>query len=153
GCEGGGGATPVVANGQFYSPTSPGYYGGIIYDAETHAVLGAFNDSTLPAVSATYVVSLNNSTLQATLVANNQVLWSFAGDGTLNTPAVIVSNYVFVGSTNGNLYALDAAAGSVLWTQALGAGVPGGSGLCAGDGYLIVPSGTTVKAFLLSTNP
>ena len=153
GCEGGGGATPVVANGQFYSPTSPGFYGGIIYDAETHAVLGAFNDSTLPAVSATYAVSLNNSTLQATLVANNQVLWSFAGDGTLNTPAVIVSNYVFVGSTNGNLYALDAAAGSVLWTQALGAGVPYGSGLCAGDGYLIVPSGTTVKAFLLSTNP
>jgi outer membrane protein assembly factor BamB len=153
GCEGGGGATPVVANGQFYSPNSPGFYGGIIYDAETHAVLGAFNDSTLPAISATYAVSLYNSTLQATSLANNQVLWSFAGDATLNTPAVIVSNYVFVGSGSGNLYALDAAAGTVLWTQALGAGVPGGSGLSAGDGYLVVPSGTSVKAFLLSASP
>ena len=84
---------------------------------------------------------------------------SFAGDGTLTGAPIVVNQYVFIGSTSGNLYALDTATGSQVWTQALGAQVDAGvtgipySGLAAGDGLLVVPSGTKVIAYTLSTNP
>jgi outer membrane protein assembly factor BamB len=163
GCEGGGGATPVVGSGRAYAPISPGGYGGNIYDSESGAVLGAFNYSVPPAVSATQAYVMFNSTVQGIALSNNQINWSFAGDGTLVTSPIVVNNYVFVGASSGNLYGLDATTGSLLWTQNLGAGIEspatggsalqGYSGLSAGDGLLVVPAGNTVTAYVLSTNP
>jgi outer membrane protein assembly factor BamB len=163
GCEGGGGNTPVVASGRMYAPLSPGYYGGNIYASETGSVLGGFSTSAPPAVSATSEYLLTNSTLQGIALSNNQVNWSFAGDGLLVTAPIVVNNYVFVGSSSGNLYALNASTGAQVWNQNLGAPIPGpatgGSalqgqtGLAAGDGLLIVPAGNTVTAYVLSTNP
>jgi outer membrane protein assembly factor BamB len=159
GCEGGGGGTPVVASGRVYSPIGIGSYSGNVYAAETGAVLGAFSASAPPAVSASSAYMLENSTLQGIALSNSQINWSFAGDGQLVTSPIVVNNYVFVGSSSGNLYALDATAGTQLWTKNLGApisvGTNGGSpsGLAAGDGFLIVPAGNTVTAYVLSTNP
>ena len=162
GCEGGGGETPVVAAGRAYEAIS-GFYTGNVYDPEAGTVLGAFNYSVPPAISATHAYTLFNSTLQGVTLSNNQVDWSFAGDGTLVTSPIVVNNYVFVGSTSGNLYGLDATTGTLLWTQNLGAAIAGPetggyalqgySGLSAGDGLLIVPAGNTVTAYVLSTNP
>ena len=162
GCEGGGGDTPVVASGRMYAPLG-GFYGGNVYSAESGAVLGAFSASAAPAISTSNVFMLNNSTLQGIALSNNQILWSFAGDGTLWNSPVAVNNYVFVGSSSGNLYALDAATGAQVWTKNLGAAITGpatggnatqgATGLSAGDGLLIVPAGNTVNAFVLSTNP
>ena len=46
----------------------------------------------LKAISTTNAFILNNSTLQGIALSNNQVLWSFAGDGTLtNAPATGLS--------------------------------------------------------------
>jgi outer membrane protein assembly factor BamB len=72
-----------------------------------------------------------------------------------------VNNYVFIGSQSGNLYALDASSGQQVWSQNLGAAIPASneygvvlySGLAAGDGLLVVPSGTKLTAFVLSTSP
>jgi outer membrane protein assembly factor BamB len=163
GCEGGGGNTPVVGSGRMYAPLSPGYYAGNVYSTESGQVLGAFSASAPPAISTSSVFTLDNSTLQGTALSNNQVLWSFAGDATLVTAPIAVNNYVFVGSSSGNLYALDATAGTQLWTMNLGAAIAGpatggnanqgATGLSAGDGLLIVPAGNTVNAFVLSTNP
>jgi outer membrane protein assembly factor BamB len=162
GCEGGGGDTPVVGGGRMYAPLG-GYYGGNVYAAESGQVLGAFSLSAPPAISTSTLFMLNNSTLQGTALSNNQVLWSFAGDGTLVTAPIAVNNYVFVGSTSGNLYALNATTGAQVWTKNLGAAIAGpatggnanqgATGLSAGDGLLIVPAGNTVNAFVLSTNP
>jgi len=162
GCEGGGGSTPVVAAGRAYAPIG-GLYSGNVYDSESGTVLGAFNYSTLPAISATHAYTLLNSTLQGVTLSNNQVDWSFAGDALLVTSPIVVNNYVFIGSSSGNLYGLDATTGTLLWTQNLGAAIPGPenggyglqgySGLAAGDGLLIVPAGNTVTAYVLSTNP
>jgi outer membrane protein assembly factor BamB len=162
GCEGGGGETPVAGYGRVYAAIA-GQYSGNVYDAEAGTVLGAFNYSVPPAVSATHAYTLYNSTLQGLTLSNNQVDWSFAGDGTLVTSPIVVNNYVFVGSTSGNLYGLDATTGALLWTQSMGAPIPGPenggyafqgySGLSAGDGLLIVPAGNTVTAYVLSTNP
>ena len=157
GCEGGGGETPVVAAGRAYAPIG-GLYFGNVYDPEAGTVLDAFNYSAPPAISATHAYTLFNSTLQGVTLSNNQVDWSFAGDAMLVTSPIVVNNYVFVGSTSGNLYGLDATTGTLLWTQNLGAAIPGFeqqsySGLSAGDGLLIVPAGNTVTAYVLSTNP
>jgi outer membrane protein assembly factor BamB len=163
GCSGGGGNTPAVGSGVMYAPLSPGYYAGNVYATETGQVLSSFSASAPPAISTTSAFILNNSTLQGIALSNNQVLWSFAGDGTLTNAPVVVDNYVFIGSTNGNLYALDATSGTQLWTKNLGAPITGpatggnanqgATGLSAGDGLLIVPAGNMVTAYVLSTNP
>jgi outer membrane protein assembly factor BamB len=150
GCEGGGGATPVVGGGKVFAPIGVSSYGGNIYDAESGALLGAFSYSSLPAVTSSNAYALFGSTLRGLVLSNNQVLWSFAGDGGLATSPVVVNNYVFVGSSSGTLYALDAASGAVQKTWSLGAAP---TALSAGDGLLIVPAGNTVNAFVLSTNP
>ena len=161
GCDGGGGATPVVANGVVYSPIGS-VYDGTVYAAETGVALGSFAADVAPAVTATAVYMLQSQTLRSIAVSNNQVNWSFAGDGALVTSPIVVNNYVFVGSSNGNLYALDAATGAQVWTNSLGAVIPASpgyaaglpyAGLAAGDGLLVVPNGTAVTAFLLSSSP
>ncbi len=97
-------------------------YSGNVYDAESATVLGNFSVSVLPALSATTEYALTNGSLQGIQRSNNQVLWSFAGDGALVTSPIAVNNYVFVGSSGGNLYALDGSTGAQVWTQATGDG-------------------------------
>ena len=150
GCDGGGGATPVVGGGKVFAPIGVSSYGGNVYDAESGTLLGAFSYSTLPAVTSSNAYALSASTLQGLALSNNQVLWSFAGDGGLVNSPVVVNNYVFVGSSSGKVYALDATSGTVQQTWSLGAAP---TSLSAGDGLLIVPAGNTVNAFVLSTNP
>lgn len=160
GCSGGGGSTPVVAGGSAYSPID-GTFQGIEYDAGSGAVISNFSAGQLPAVTDTTAFFLANSTLQGIRRSDRTILWSFAGDGTLDTAPVVVNNYVFVGSANGNLYALDATTGSQVWTQALGSAIYGSpccsyqvwTGLAAGNGLLVVPAGNSVTTYQLSTNP
>jgi outer membrane protein assembly factor BamB len=161
GCSGGGGTTPVVANGLVYAPDFSIGSSGTIFDAETGATKGNYSASVIPAFSSSAGFFLSNGTLQGLAVSNNQVLWSFAGDGQLATAPIVVNNYVFIGSGSGNLYALDASSGQQVWSQNLGAAIPAFdelslteyTGLAAGDGLLVVPNGTKVTAFVLSTNP
>jgi outer membrane protein assembly factor BamB len=160
GCGGGGGVTPVVADGMVYWPET-GFSSGTIFDAETGAIEGTFSASAIPAFTPSTGFFLNNGTLQAQARSNNQVLWSFTGDSQLSSAPIVVNNYVFIGSANGNLYALDATSGAQVWTQSLGGAVPGSSnefsyiysGLSAGDGLLIVPNGNKVTAYTLSNSP
>ncbi len=160
GGDGGGGYIPAVNGGAVYSANSTDFSGDV-YAAETGALLGAFAASAIPAVSPTSAYTLYNSTLQATSLKNGYVEWSFVGDGNLVTAPIVVNNYVFVGSSSGNVYALDAAGGTELWSKNLGAAIPGApnaafnpmTGLSAGDGLLVVSAGNTVNAFVLSTNP
>lgn len=159
GCEGGGGNTPVVANQLVYSPVNYPGYDGTIYNAETGNSQGTFTGSAPPAVTTSMGYFVQGGTLRAITEPGSVVKWSFAGDGTLTGAPIVVNQYVFIGGTSGNLYALDATTGSQLWTQALGAPVDSGvtgipySGLAAGDGLLVVPAGTKVIAYTLSTNP
>jgi outer membrane protein assembly factor BamB len=161
GCSGGGGATPVAANGLVYAPNNSAGSSGTIFDSETGATKGNYSASVIPAFSSSTGFFLSNGTLQGLALPNNQVLWSFAGDGQLDTAPIVVNNYVFIGSQSGNLYALDASSGQQVWNQNLGAAIPATdeygiviyTGLAAGDGLLVVPNGTKVTAFVLSTTP
>jgi outer membrane protein assembly factor BamB len=156
GCEGGGGATPVVANGLVYSPAGNSNGGGAIVDASSGTIVGPYTATGDPAFSATAGYFLQSGTLNALTGSNNTILWSFTGDGLLTTSPIVVNQAVIVGSSSGNVYALNAATGQTLWTvNAGGALQPGdsNSGLAAGDGLLIVPAGNQVVAYILSTNP
>lgn len=160
GCSSDGGITPVVATGVMYAPFQ-GQFSGNQYDAHTGSLLGSFTGSYSPALTAASAYTVSSFVLNATTRSNNQPMWSFTGDGALNTSPIVVNNYVFVGSSGGNLYALDAQTGAQLWTQNLGAPIQTAnqangtmySGLAAGDGLLLVPAGTKVTAYVLSSSP
>jgi outer membrane protein assembly factor BamB len=156
GCEGGGGGTPVVANGLVYSPAGSSNGQGAVVDASSGTLLGSYTVNGEPAFSTTAGYFLQNDTLNALTSANNTVLWSFTGDGTLTTSPIVVNQAVIIESSSGNVYALNAATGQQLWTVNAGGTLPSGatsSGLAAGDGLLIVPAGNQVVAYTLSTNP
>jgi outer membrane protein assembly factor BamB len=157
GCSGGGGATAVVANNVLYS-LSGGPASGIYVNATTGAQLGTFTADVVPAVNSTTGFFLQSGTLNAQSLSDYSTTWSFRGDGGLVTSPIIVENAVIVGSSSGQVYALDAATGAQLWTANAGGVISAGNGnvisaLAAGDGLLVVPAGNTLSAYTLSTNP
>ncbi len=162
GCSGGGGATPVVANGVLYAPNGFATYNGSRFNAETGTLLGSYVADNPPAIAGQTGYFLQSGTLRAVSLSSNSVLWSYAGDGGLVTSPIVVNQYVFVGSSSGNLYALDSATGQQVWQMNIGSTILNGagwgarmqfSGLSAGDGLLVVPAGNTLTAFTLSATP
>jgi len=85
-----------------------------------------------------------------------EVAWSFAGDGQLSGPPIVVNGNVIIGSWLGDLYMLSGVDGTVLWSTTLENPIRAldernqewpSSALAAGDGVLIVPASNTVVAF------
>lgn len=161
GCDGGGGATPVVANGTLYAPNGFGEYNGDTFNAETGKLLGSYVADNPPAITKTDGYFLQSGTLVDVNLSTNSIIWSFAGDGTLVTSPIVINQYVIVGASSGNLYALNAATGQQVWEVNVGATIPSGagwgkamplSGLSAGHGLLIVPAGDSVIAYRLASD-
>ena len=154
GCSGGGGVTAVVANNVLYS--LDGNIGnGIYVNATTGAQLGTFTADVVPAVNSTMGFFLQSGTLNAKSLSDYSTVWSFTGDSRLVTSPIIVDQAVIVGSSSGQVYALDATTGAQLWTANVGNAISAGNGnvisaLAAGDGLLVVPAGNTLSAFTLS---
>lgn len=155
-CEGGGGATPVVHLGRVY--VRDAYFGstnGLILDAETGANLGGFNSDQPPAFSDNVGVYFQSSTLRGVDISTGQVLWSFAANGDLSSAPLIVNHTIYIGSSSGILYGLDLQ-GHQIWNTQVGSAIPppneGGAalvtGLGAGDGLLVVPTGSTLSAYI-----
>ena len=173
--SGGGGGTPIVANGVVYSPDdsnsgfgSPYIYEGSMLDAQAGTILGTFGADSPPALTATTGFFMQLQTLHGISLGKNGaapgtsgILWSFAGDGNLTGSPIVINDYVIIASTGGNLYAVTAATGQQRWTQNIGSVIPGGSSpgaaaisaLSAGDGLLVVSATSTVTAFAVSANP
>jgi outer membrane protein assembly factor BamB len=157
-----GGATGVVANGSFFAPDAANTYNGHIYSAATGAQQGTYTADGPPAIGTQAGYFLSGGTLSALSLNGYASLWTFTGDGHLATSPLLVGSYVIVGSDTGNLYALDATSGTQAWQINVGAPLPKAlgyaavtpySGMSAGDGLLVVPSGNSVVAYTLSTNP
>ncbi len=167
------GGVAVVANQRVYAQTSyQSLASGAIYDVETGNNYGTYMSDVPPALTATVGYYLQGGTFQygsfsgATLSAVQQsdatVLWSFTGDGELVTSPIVINQNVFIGSTSGNVYALDGATGQQVWQASLGGAISQGarwgtssvlSGLSAGDGLLVIPNGTKVTTYVVSTSP
>jgi outer membrane protein assembly factor BamB len=156
GCEGGGGKTPAYANGLLYVRDTTARQ---IFDAATGTQVDTFTAGPIPAFSTQTGFFQNGGTLQAVDLATKSVQWSFTGDGTLVSAPIAIDGVVIVGSSSGNVYAVEAATGTQLWSGSAGAPIAGPdeqnvsqplTGLGAGDGYLVVPAGTTLSAWHLS---
>lgn len=147
GCSGGGGTTPVVGANNVLFEIDP-ITGNHIFDATTGALLGTFPGTTSPVVGTDNAYVMGSGTLQSLAISNQKINWSFAGDGSLVTPAIAVDSTLFIGSSSGKIYAIDAATGGQLWSTSAGAAISG-SGLAVAGGYLIVPTETGVSAWQL----
>jgi outer membrane protein assembly factor BamB len=155
GCEGGGGKTPVLANGRLYIRD---FSDPAILDSNSGSLLGSFASSgPAPAVSSTTVYEQTSGTLSASGVTpGSPTAWSFTGDGTLSSAPLLGGADVFIAGTSGNVYALSAADGTVVWSANAGNGVPAPdeqnvaqplTGLAESGGLLVVPAGSTLVAF------
>ncbi len=158
GCYGGGIEPGSYANGVYYSPDLTGTTStGETFDAETGNLVSSYAGT--PVLGSTMGYFLHDSgTLEADDLGSKASAWTFDvdGDGTLASLPLLVNNYVFVASSTGKLYALDAAAGTQVWSTSLGAAAGSGvsrAEMAAGDGLLLVPVGKTLVAYKLSDNP
>ena len=155
GCEGGGGATPVVHAGQVYVRDSFGTpTNGLVLNASTGALIRGFDSDRPPAFFNNLALFLQSGTLRGVNSQNGQVLWSFAGDGDLTSAPVVVNQTIYIGSNSGTLYGLNAS-GQQIWSTQVGAAIPAPdefnatltTGLGAGDGLLIVPTASVLVAY------
>jgi outer membrane protein assembly factor BamB len=165
GCSGGGGKTPAMYNGRLYVRD----FQDTIFDAATGTIIGTFNAKNTPAFLGSTGFFLDGphgfgsfGTLRARDVNTNSVLWSFAGDGQLQSAVLVVNNYVYVGSASGKLYALNAANGQQVWVTTAGTSIPyvdehnvsqPTTSFAAAEGLLVIPTSTTLVAYEGDTTP
>jgi outer membrane protein assembly factor BamB len=159
GCSGGGGKTPALYNNRLYVRDSA----GTIHDAFSGALIGNFIAKNTPVFSGTRGFFLEGpngfgsfGTLRGRDVDTNAVLWSFAGDGTLQSAVLAVNDNVYVGSASGKLYAVNAATGAQVWVTQAGTSIPlvdehnvsqPVTSFASGEGLLVVPTSTTLVAY------
>ena len=159
GCSGGGGKTPALYNNRLYVRDST----GTIHDSFTGALIGNFIAKNTPVFSGNNGFFLEGpngfgsfGTLRGRDVDTNAVLWSFAGDGQLQSAVLAVNGYVYVGSASGKLYAVNAASGLQAWVTQAGTSIPfvdehnvsqPVTSFASGEGLLVVPTSTTLVAY------
>jgi outer membrane protein assembly factor BamB len=114
----------------------------------------------IPAFSPDAGFFSSGGTLRREDLAGGSVAWSFAGDGKLSSAPIVIDGVVIVGSTSGNVYAVDAATGAQTWVGSAGAPISAPdeqnvsaplTGLAAGEGYLVVPAGSSVAAWRIAS--
>jgi outer membrane protein assembly factor BamB len=156
GFSGGGGKTPVVHATQLYVRDSYCTQGNaVVLDANTGSLIRGFNSNRPPAFLGNLGVYLQNGILHGVNTANGQILWSFAGDGQLTSAPLVANHTIYIGSNSGMLFGLNAN-GQQVWSTQVGAeiGAPDEqntsltTGLGAGDGLLVVPTGSNPRNIL-----
>ena len=152
-CDGPWDYAPIVKNGIFFGRT-----GGSLnlFDAVTGSFMLQLGSMFAPAVTDTAVIALNAGTLSSTRLSDFVQTWTFTGDGNLVTAPVVVNDTVFIGSSSGNVYGLDAQTGSQVWMgvsplpinyDSENGGPMPPSGPAAGENLLIFPTGNSLVAW------
>lgn len=153
-CFGAGGRTPVYYNGRVYIRNND--IGNVALDAGTGIPVTEVVSVPAPAFHGSTGFFLNASTLEARDISSGILKWSFTGDGNLSSAPIVVNGIVYIGSTGGKLFALDASTGTNVWTGTVGAPVNRPdehntseplAGLGAGEGLIVVPASNLVVAF------
>ncbi|HEU4348017.1 MAG TPA: PQQ-binding-like beta-propeller repeat protein [Actinoplanes sp.] len=150
-CEGAGGATPVLSGGRVYARD---FQGNEIINAGTGRTIGTFRADPAPAFAGTTGLFLSGGVLRA--ANGSSTLWTFSGDGGLQTAPIVVGSTVYVGSSTGKVYGLSLAGGAVVWSTNVGSAVSAPdefsvaeplAGLGAGQGLLVVPAENRLVAY------
>ena len=143
GCSVGG--MSAVANADLYVPDAGNNYDGNVLDAQTGDHLGTYTADKPVAIGKSNGYFLKSGTLKDVDLGTGAVVWSFSGDGFLDTAPVVINHYVIVGSSMGNIYAIDSTTGNQVWQVNVRNAIPSGGSynfataslLSAGDGLLV----------------
>ena len=115
-----GSATPRFANGRVYTRASQ----DLMLSAADGSVIDAYAASTIPVYAGPNlaVVGYGLGISAVTTPDMSPTLWSFtvSGDLLAEAPIIVGANVVFPG-TNGNLYVVDLATGSLITSEPVGA--------------------------------
>ncbi|HJT59031.1 MAG TPA: PQQ-binding-like beta-propeller repeat protein, partial [Ktedonobacteraceae bacterium] len=125
------------------------FEGDLILNASNGKLVSSYTASQPPAFSGKMGYFLNGSTLSAETLSNHSILWTFTGDGSLATAPIVDGSYVYIGSSQGNLYALNASTGSQVWSTKVGAamGQTEFESLAAGGQIVAVPAGSLLSVY------
>jgi len=160
GCTGGGGWTPVVAEGLVYARDSSrpvAEESGIVLSSFEGGLEGTFNGTgEAPAVAdGTAYVQEDDKLVALSDAGLGAEAWSFEAGSKLTTPPIVSGNLVLVGSESGEVYALQGATGELAWSTNAGSPILGHDehiihppgGLAAGEGLLVVSADETLVAY------
>jgi outer membrane protein assembly factor BamB len=167
--------TTELAEGRLWTANSGGgtefsewVQGGVV-DPATGAQLGTYDAMNVnsPIIDGNDVLALAEhwecphgptracrlgSTTLTSKDTGGKVLWTFNGDGRLDSGLVRIGNDVLVGSASGNLYAVDQSSGTEVWKGVMPAGfraealssIGAPTGIAANGNMLAVPTGDTL---------
>src|SRR5262249_715585 len=129
-CGSGTGRAAAVYNGRVYV-RAPSFSSDRIYYSQPGGYAGDFISKSAPAFSGNTGYFLNGNkfgpppgNLEARDLNTNVVLWTFIGDGLLQSAILVINDYVYIGSDTGKLYALNASNGQLVWSTTAGTSIP-----------------------------
>lgn len=155
------GRSPVLFNNRLYVRDLV-FRGTKVLDASTGAFITAIGEGAvgpeppMPAFSGS--IGYFSDTLNGLIARDAATLapiWTFNGDGPINTAPIVTNGYVYVVSYPGTLYALNAQTGANVWSTNLGANFlqPDEvnakmlTGFAAANGMLVVSAANRLIAF------
>jgi outer membrane protein assembly factor BamB len=148
GCTGGGGSTPAVYDGWIWERDWAS--GNMIIGAD-EVKHGTFSSTIPPAFAGTTVFYVDAGVLSARDIASGTPIWAFSDDpGLCGAPVVAgVRGQVFVGSSSGRVYELDATSGRKLSSAHVDAYncTVEVNALAIAGGRLFVPAGKQLIVF------
>ena len=153
-CDGGGGSTTVIHGNSVYARGAAYTDSPLILSKSAGQVTGSFASSAAPAVAGSTLYTLQQGKLVAVSASGSPDRWKF-GSGSLVTAPIVDGSVVYVGSSNGTVYAVSATSGHQLWSGKAGSQIlpPDEQnadvliGMAVGGGLLAVPAGRSLTAF------
>ncbi|MFG3529108.1 PQQ-binding-like beta-propeller repeat protein [Streptomyces sp. NPDC047917] len=156
-CSGGGGRTPVLADGGVWIRDAgmPSTVLGTT-DGQVRGSYEASGRSPAPAFDGRQGYFVDEGVLQERHSRTLDTRWKFEGDGRISTAPIVVNGYVYVGSATGRLWALNGATGQSVWSTDVGAPINEPdeqnvsqplTGLGAGGGLVVVPATHLLVAY------
>ncbi|WP_371658065.1 PQQ-binding-like beta-propeller repeat protein [Streptomyces sp. NBC_00280] len=157
-CSGGGGRTPVLADGGVWVRDDAGMVPSVLNaaDGKVRGTYEATGWSPAPAFDGRQGYFVDDGVLQERHSRTLATRWRFEGDGQISTAPIVVNGYVYVGSRSGRLWALNGATGQSVWSTDVGASINEPdehnvseplTGLGAGGGLVVVPATNLLVAY------
>ncbi|MEV5197747.1 PQQ-binding-like beta-propeller repeat protein [Streptomyces sp. NPDC053720] len=157
-CSGGGGRTPVLADGGVWVRDAAGMTPSVLNttDGQVRGTYEASGRSPAPAFDGRQGYFVDDGVLQERHSRTLETRWNFEGDGRISTAPIVVNGYVYVGSRSGRLWALNGATGQSVWSTDVGAPINEPdeqnvseplTGLGAGGGLVVVPATHLLVAY------
>lgn len=138
--------------------------GNLVVDATSGTRIGTFPGNFAPALALDdgYFVSpiSQQNTLQRRNLLTGSSAWSFTGDGSLTGSPVYLNGFLYIVSSRGQLFGVDAAGGQQVWSADLSTNLTsnyfGNSAfypISAAHGFLAVPLSNILTVFTYAVTP